>query len=166
MANKNTVINEPTVDIKGLIKIILGVLIVVGGVYFLTYKMDQKGKFGQKYEVTKTPQAVFTYEDLIVGTSLNRTDKEYYVIYEDFGNKNKVAINSIINGYNKEEKHKIIYKVDMTKKENEVYKSNTSNKEATSVNDLKIKTPTLVLIKEGKINKYVEGLNNIKSELK
>ena len=126
--NNNTVINEPAIDIKGLIKIILGVLIVVGGVYFLTYKMDQKGKFGVKYQVSDTPQAVFTYEDALVGTSLNRSEKEYYVIFEDFGNKNKVYINTLVNEYTSKDKHKNIYKVDMNQNENKVYKSNSSNK--------------------------------------
>ena len=54
----------------------------------------------------------------------------------------------------------------MTLDVNKKFKSDVSNKNASSVNELKIKTPTLLLIKDKKIEKYIEGSSNIKSELK
>lgn len=156
-------------DLKGeaktLVIIIIVVLVVLTLLYFLTSYLSKNGNFSQDYEVTPTPEAVMTYENATVGTALNRPDKEYYVVFEDFGDENKTYISSLINTYNNKEEHLPVYKVDMTLDVNKKYKSEDSNTNATNVKDLKIKTPTLIYVKNKTIEKYIEGNKQIKSEL-
>ncbi len=163
---KSVIKNDLKGEAKTFIIIVIVVLVIIVLLYFLTSYLSKNGNFGGEYVTTPTPEAVMTYEDATVGTSLNRVEDEYYVVFEDFGDENKSFISSLIANYTNSEKHLPIYKVDMTLDVNKKFKSDVSNKNASSVNELKIKTPTLLLIKDKKIEKYIEGSSNIKSELK
>ena len=41
-----------------------------------------------------------------------------------------------------------------------------SNKNPTSLEDLKVKSPTLIKIEDGKVTLYIEGIEEVKNELK
>lgn len=167
MARKKSVIkNSYNEELIKLIKIVIIVGVVITLVYFLTSYLSKSGKFSTKYEPSETPEAVMTYEDATIGTVFNRPDSEYYVAFEDFADKNKTYINSLISSYTSEKESLPVYKVDMSLDINKKYKSDTSNKNATKTSELKIKTPTLIKIENAKITKYIEGNENIKSELK
>lgn len=164
--NKTNMKNDLKETSLRLIKIVIVIILILTLVYLLTSFLSKNGNFSKDYIPLSTSEAVMTYEEATVGTVFNRVDKEYYVIFEDFGNTNKTYIETLLDKYLSKEKHKAVYKVDMSLDINSKYKSNVSNKNASSSNELKIKTPTLIYIKDGLIKKYIEGNDKIKSELK
>lgn len=147
----------------GLI-IALIIAAIVAGVYFATIYLVNNGNLSN-YEPGNTADAIITYENINVGMVFNRFPDEYYVAFEDFGDKNKVQYNTIITSYTAKEKSLPIYKVDMTLKYNAKYASSDSNKYAQDARELAITTPTLIKIENGKNILYLEDLNEIKSEL-
>lgn len=162
---KSVVKNEYSEELIKMIKIIIIVGLIIFIVYILTSYLSKNGKFSDKYKPNDVPQAVLTYEDATIGTVFNRTDKEYYVIFEEFGDKNKVYINTLLLNYSNKEKKVPLYKVNMSLKTNKEFASESSNKNAKTASSLKIKAPSLLKIKNHSIIKYVEGYENIKSEL-
>lgn len=162
---KSVIKNDLKGEAKTFVIIVAVVVVIIALLYFLTSYLSKNGNFSQDYEVAPTPEAVMTYETATVGTALNRPDEEYYVAFEDFGNENKTYIASLIDVYNNKDEHLPVYRVDMTIDINSKYKSDESNKNATTVDQLKIKTPTVLYIKNNKIEKYIEGSDAIKSEL-
>ena len=58
-----------------------------------------------------------------------------------------------------------VYKVDMSKEENSKYKSESANKNAKNVSELKINDITLIKITNGKISSYIIGRESIEEYL-
>ena len=59
-----------------------------------------------------------------------------------------------------------VYYVDMNDKFNSAYLSETSNKKPTESSEVKINESALILIKDGKVEKYYESLEDYKNALK
>ena len=60
-----------------------------------------------------------------------------------------------------------MYIVDSENKLNAKYiVEKDSNKNPTSLEDLKVKSPTLIKIEDGKVTLYIEGIEEVKNELK
>ena len=58
-----------------------------------------------------------------------------------------------------------IYQLDLNDGFNKKYKSETSNPDAKSINELKFGKLTLIKVKNGNIVKYIENKDDIRSEL-
>ena len=93
---KSVIKNDLKGEAKTFIIIVIVVLVIIVLLYFLTSYLSKNGNFGGEYVTTPTPEAVMTYEDATVGTSLNRVEDEYYVVFEDFGDENKSFISSLV----------------------------------------------------------------------
>lgn len=148
---------------KGIILfIIIGVILV--GVYFATVYLVNKGNLST-YEPSSEVDAVITYDEINVGMVFNRTPEEYYVAFENFSDKNRVEYSTLIKDYSSNENNLPIYKVDMLMGFNQRYYDTKTNPYVQDVRELKIKTPTLMKIKDGTNILYIEDINKIKSEL-
>lgn len=103
---------------------------------------------------------------ITAGQIFDKKDISYYVVVYDFDNELS-AISSWISIYNSKSDSIPLYKIDSSKKFNLAYiVEENSNKNPTSYSDLKIVSPTLMKIENGKVSNYVEGEDNIKSILK
>lgn len=147
-----------------LIVLVIIILFVVG-VYFVSkmFVMD-KSLFEVSYN-----EGALNSERAIVGTIFNRPEKEYYVLIYDEKATNAVYYSAISTAYtqNQENAWKV-YHVDLSNPINEKYiakDSESSNPKASKVSDFKFKEVTLLRIKNGKIEKYLEDEASIKKEL-
>jgi hypothetical protein len=93
-------------------------------------------------------------------------NNEYYVMFYDFEDPTASVYETIISNYKTSHTDAIIYKVDLSKGFNQPYISETSNVNVSKINDLKIKGPTLIKIKNGSNVSYGEGKDVIKNILK
>lgn len=104
----------------------------------------------------------------IVGTIFNQPEKTYYVLaYDSTGVHSKSYLT--YSGYykNSQENALMVYTLDLNNGMNkEYYVKENSNPKATSIKDLKMLDGTLLKIQNGKIVKYLEGLDAVKNELK
>lgn len=152
-------INRFIGTIFGLIIIsIIGYFLV--GV-FLTKSIDLK-KEDKKEEKT---EVTIDNDVILLGNIFSLKDSSYYVLVYDKENKDSLLKNWVSDFQsNNEEK---MYIVDSENKLNAKYiVEKDSNKNPTSLEDLKVKSPTLMKIEDKKVTLYIEGTEEVKNELK
>ena len=97
------------------------------------------------------------YSKIIVGSILNRDEKDYYVLVEAKDDSNISDYESSINIYNNKEKHLRFYTVDLSDPFNESYVSDEAKLDVKKISDIKFSETTLLHIQDGKIASYRVG---------
>lgn len=145
--------------------VLVVVIACVISVYFLSklFVMDKS-----LFEVSYNNGAINS-ERAIVGTMLNRPEKEYYVFVYDEKATNAVYYSSVSTNYTQNQENALkVYHVDLSNPLNKDYfvgDSGVSNPNAKKVSDFKFKGITLLRIKNGKVEKYIEDEASIQKEL-
>lgn len=144
-------VNEDTKEIRSLIFIILGILVVLVGLYYLTTYSLNKNK-------ETTTDVEFDYSVATVGTMFNRPYDEYYVFLYKSNSDEAVQYSALVTNYSTKEDALKVYTVDLSKNLDDQYLSETSNHNPTNPSEVKIKDSALILIKNGKVSKYYETI--------
>lgn len=153
-------------DIKKLTIIVLVILVIFGLVYLLTLGANKLGLFEKHYKSLETTESVISYERIPAGTILNRETGEYYVLISDFRQNKSVYLESLYNAYNKKKTKLNMYIVDLSDELNKSIIGEKDNKDAKTINELSIKSSTLLKVNNKKIVKYLTNLEDIDNELK
>lgn len=160
---KNANKTEEQKEIKKFIIILAIVVLIVVGMYFLT--KDVVKKEANKKENDKT-EVNFDYSKIILGELLNRPYDEYYVIVYNSKDSKVNYYANLASTYSTKENALKIYTADLNDSMNsKYYNKDGGNKDAKSLDDLKVSDISLIKVKNKKINKYVENVDNIKTEL-
>lgn len=149
--------------IRSLFIIIFVLLFIGSAIYlisalFITKEIDwfSKGETKKETETEKTENNVSN--SILASSIFKQSEEEYYVYFYDFENKddNKELenITSIVENSLSSNK---VYKVDTGSALNSKYISDNSNKEAKTLSDLKVLSPTLIKISGDKITEYYEN---------
>lgn len=143
-------------QIYKVLKIVFGVIVFLGIFYLITlaivgYEPSSDSDDGE---------ATIQYEEILAGSSFTMRDSEYLVVYYDYTSDDASKLYSAIYSYYYSD-GKRIYMVDMSNGFNSSYVSEESNKNPASASELAINGPTLISIKEGKVDEYIEGSENI-----
>ena len=140
-----------------LIVLIIGYLLV--GIFF-----TKTIKFGKDKEETNV---TIDKSTILLGNLFNQKESEYIVIVYDINNKDDKSLENWISYYKSKNSDMAIYKVDSKNKMNAKYIGDKENESAPiSLEDLKVKAPTLIKIKDGNIAEYYEGETSVKEMLK
>lgn len=150
-------------EIRGFLIALLVVALAGGLVYFLTGKFVTK-EFEDKDEETK--EVAFDYNSTMIGSMFKKPYDEYYVAIYDTSKDEALSLAGILGSYENKEDGTKVYLADLALDVNKTYYSETSNPKAKSIGDIKVGDFTLIKFKNGKIVKYIEGVDNISSELK
>ena len=153
--------SDTEAEVYRFIKILIGVIIVVVGAYFVANAIDKKNKA----TTSKEGEVEISNTKIIVGSMLNRPYDNYYVFAYKSQDSNSVVYETLISMYLSKEKASKVYIVDLDNGLNEKYYSETGNPKATKIEELKISSPTLIKVSNKKISKYIEGQDKIKKEL-
>ncbi len=151
--------NDAEKEVYRFIKILIVVIVFVVGMYFITNKIASKTAKDNKQAGEVSSNAI------IVGSLLNRPYSEYYVIAFKSKDYDAAIYDTYISAYEAKEKALRIYAIDLDNELNKDYYSEKGSPNAKSIDELKISSPTLIKVKDKKINKYIEGQENIKKEL-
>lgn len=153
---------EEQKELQKLLIIILVVVIIIGLVYGLSKIMMKN----EAEERTFTDGIVST-EAIVVGTMLNRPEKEYFVICYDSKGQKMDALLNYGNVYKNTKSDAIkVYYLDLSNNLNkEYYVTSDSNPNAKSVKEMKIKDGTLIRVKRNEVREYIEGLDKIGERL-
>ena len=136
--------------------IALGIILFFALAYFVGELITGNISFKKEKKAETTIQ----YEEILAEQTFKQPDSEYFVLFYNFDSEDS----SMINNYaSKLEGTVPVYKVDLKKKFNAAYVTDEDVKTPTSINDLKVKDPTLVRVKNKKTISFVNGLNNIKT---
>lgn len=139
-------------SLKKYIKIIIVVLLIVGIFYLLSATLITKELGNTKKDTTTENKVDNT---ILAKNSLRQTDETYYVYYYDFNNK----ITNIENNISKLDDK--VYRVNTSDALNSNFVSETSNPAAKSLEELKVKAPTLIKVENETIIEYYETEDNI-----
>lgn len=97
---------------------------------------------------------------ILASNIFKQTPEEYYVYFYDFSDEDKEISSAVTNITNLQ-----VYRVDTGSAMNSKYVSDTTNKDAKNLEQLKVKAPTLIKITADTITEYYESseiINNLK----
>lgn len=159
---------EEQVELKQFIKILIVLIVLVVGVYFLTRIFVTKDLFNKKEETSETTKGSINYNTTLIGNMFNKEDKEYYVLMYDTEDIQAAYYSGFISNYNKNENALKIYFANLNNPLNKkfiVENSEEVNINTTDFNEFKIGNIGLIKISEGKITKAITNVEEIASEL-
>ncbi len=165
MKNKK-IETEEQKEIKTFIFVMLGLIIVLIGIYFFTRAFVTKDLF--KTNEKNYQEGAVNYDIAIVGNMLTRPNKEYYVIAFNSDTADAIYYNALIGKYMQEEKSSKVYYMDLENELNKKYVAESEEEKSTSfktIKDLKLGEITLLKVKDGKVTKYITTVEEIKKEL-
>ncbi len=144
--NDNT-IKKYLINVICIVLIILTIYLISG--LFITKEIDW---FSKKENTNDTSNNVAN--TILASDIFKQKDEEYYVYFYNFeeketDNKATTLVNTIYNTK--------VYKVNTNSALNANYVGEESNKSASSIEELKVITPTLIKISNEKIVEYYEG---------
>ena len=122
---------------------------------FITKELDW---FNKKDNATTENQNISN--SILASAIFKQSEIEYYVYFYDF-NEEKNSITDIVNSKLAGDK---VYKVNTTSAMNSNYIGETGNKNAKTLEELKVVAPTLIKISNNVIVEYYEG-NEITDKL-
>ncbi len=139
-----------------VIVILSAVFLYLVSAIFITKEINL---FGKNNTTNTTNQTV---SNAILAKSIfNQSEESYYVYFYDFKESNN-NINTIVSSKLSESK---VYRVDTSSSFNSKYVSDTSNRSATTLDDLKVVKNTLIKIEGDTITMYLEGEEEISNNL-
>lgn len=162
---RNTYVEDNDNYIGRFIGTIGGILLVLVISYFVVGIFITKTiTFGKKED----PNTVtIDNNTILIGNIFTQSKDEYYVVIYDSNNKDDNSISNWVNYFKSKNSDKTIYVVDSKNKMNGNYMvEKDSNKDAKTLEDLKVVSPTLLKIVNGEIKEYYEGKDEVKSALK
>ena len=141
------------IKIAGFILLLLLVLWYVLAV-FVTKEVKISGKNDNKADTANTETIS---NRILANKTFEQKEEKYYVYYYDFQNEDK-GISSAISRKNELK----IYRVDTSSSLNKNYVTeDIGNNAVTGIDNLKVKSPTLLEITNDQVTGYYEGNNNI-----
>lgn len=158
--------NEETKTMKQFLITLIIVIVGVVGIYLLTKYVVKKDNSTNKSSNTEE-KSYIDPNTAIVGTMLNRSSDEYYVIIYDKTGDNATTYYSIVSTYKAKDKALKVYTVDLSNSLNKKYiaTDNKTNPKATNLEDLKFGEVTLLKVKNNKITEAYETTDTIKKAL-
>lgn len=155
---------EAEETIRRFIIIFVVVLVLLIGIYFLTkVLLDNRSTANNN----STINGEVNYDVTTIGMILNRPYDEYYVMIYNSEDAKAIYYSSLITNYQQKEDGLKVYYCDLANSLNSEYKANNNqtNPSAKKIEELSLGEVTLLKIKDGKIDKYIENIDSIKSAL-
>lgn len=157
-------VEEENYKIKGstILKLVISSILILLVLYyiiavFITKEIDVSwGSNNQQSETTNE------LENKILATNtFNQQEETYYVYFYNFNEEDTNITRAV------KTLRETVYKVNTNDALNKNYVTEENgNRNATSISDLKVKSPTLIKIEADKITAYYEGNNEIISNIK
>ena len=147
-----------------IVWITLGVLIVLGLVYFFTALGTGEIKLGKKEKETKEETKI-EYQEIIGGEVFNRSNEDYYVLFYESDDTFGSYYKSLITNYSYKDSSLPFYTVDLSKKINSEYKIDSEGtiEYATpkDISTLKVGNPSIIRIRNKQVLEYVGGRDSV-----
>lgn len=160
----NSLKHELSSEVKSLIIVSVAVLLFFGLFYLITVIILDKDNHSKENELEEVE---VQHKEILVGTSFSVKADEYYVLYYETKNEDVSSdMYSLVSSYRSSNSSVYLYTVDMSNALNASFKSDEANRSASKASELKISGPTLIKFVDGKINNYVEGIDEITAILK
>ena len=148
---------KASIESKKMIIILVSILLVLGLFYLIV------GIANGSIDLNKNEPVEIQTSEILAGSTFKQSDEEYLVLYYDFTKDNAEEYTNLISTYTSKENSITIYVVDLSRKFNSSYISDESNTNPENASELKVKDPTLIRIKDKKVVKYIDNIDEIKN---
>lgn len=162
MKRKEKFYTEEQKEIFKFFKILFCLIVIIALLYLFTVKVVNKE--GNYKRTNKSGE--IQYESIYLGTLLSKADSEYYVIILDESDVANNLYTSRVTEYKSKTNHLPIFKADLSNELNKSFIANNSSYNKDNMDNFKVSGTTLVKVKEGKIQKFIESKEDILKELK
>lgn len=154
--NKNNVIINESVsdnDIKfsKIIKIILGIVVIFGVFYLLTFGIQKWQK--NKNTTLNTNTNKIQYDEILMSKILKQSSDDYYVLVISSDDNSKSSFTTYVNQMQITK----MYTADLDSAFNRQYKSEESNLTVENIEELKVKETSLLHVQNHVVTEAVEG---------
>lgn len=158
---------EEQKEVKRFIYVLLGLILVVVGIYFFTRIFITKDLLNNKTNEVTYTEGTINYDVAIVGNMLNRPYEEYYLIAFDSEGTKVNYYNTLASMYMSVEKSLKLYHIDLANELNKKYVATDENisEKFESIDKLKLGEVTLIKVKNKKVTKFITSIENIEKEL-
>lgn len=158
---------EEQAEVKKFILVLLGLIIVIVGIYFFTRAFVTKDLF-KKTEDINYQTGVVDENAVIVGNMLNRPYDEYYVIAFNSEDTQVNYYNTLVSKYKSKSDAIKVYFLDLNNELNKEYIASDENITTSfkSIDELKLGKLTLIKVKKGKVTKMATTVDELIKELK
>ena len=155
---------EEQQELLRFIKILVIVVVFILAIYFVTKIFVRKELTNDNKETNVTE---VDYSKMVFGTMLNRPYEEYYVLAYSSEDNKANYYGALGDSYATQENSLNIYYIDLDDSLNKEFiaEDGKTNPKAKSIDELSVGDITLIKIKDSKIVKYIEDVEEIKSEL-
>lgn len=165
---ENIVYSDEQSEMKRFGITVLSLTVIVLAVFMFTKYVVNDGDVN--IVVFDSYAGAINYNVITVGTILGKSDEEYYVLAYSSEDLNVASYQGVAYAYTSQESEDLIpvYSLDLETAFNIDYKAtdeNPENTEATSIDELSFGDITLIKVKNGKIVKYLNDLDDIREEL-
>lgn len=163
--NKKTVVPVSSDEMTKLIRIVFIIVAIVIIFYAITVLITKYKK--ENYERNTTPiKAIIQYDEIIIGTLLNQSRNEYYVLMEKEENLYHSLLQSYLDSYQTKQNALKVYTVNLDSIFNADYISSESKLNVENIKDFRVSNISLIKVKDQKIVETYEGIDQVENALK
>lgn len=156
-------------ELVRLVKIIVIITVIMALIYVVTMIATKKADEVKKDDTStseKTTKTEIQYDNIMIGTMLNKGGTYYVLIEEDKKDDQRIGeYDQLVTTIKNKEGATKIYKVDLTDAFNKVYKAKESNYYVDNISDFKVTGTTLLKIEDAKVVTAFDDYDGIKNEL-
>ncbi len=138
-------------EISKLIKLVVIVTLIAFAFYGITILINKRTE-----EETPEESATIQYDEILIGNSLKQPNDEYYVMIYDSEDYDIGLYEVYLQLYSRKEDAIRIYTSQLNNPINQGFKADESNLNIDDISDLKIKSSTLLKVKDGVIEESYE----------
>jgi len=162
--SKKSTITKNDSEIVKLIKIVLIVTIIMIVFYGITMLVTKNRNLDVYENNGSSEKAVIQYDNIMIGTLLNKGEKEYYVLIKEDEDQRIAEYDNLIELASAKESTPRFYKANLTDAFNKDYLAKEENI-TNNLEEFKVSGTTLVKIKDGIISSSYSTYDDIKKEL-
>ncbi len=155
------IVSDDVVKVRNMFILLVGVIIICVGLFFLTEKMIEK----ENNTTEEKEEVEIDYDIATIGTMFNRVEEEYYVLLYS-KEENGSDLDSILDTYRSSDNYIKTYYINLDLKINGSALGDKLAEKPLKATEVSVVEPTLYKIKDGKVTECFSGVNNIKEVLK
>lgn len=158
--------SEEQNEIIRFIRILIIVVVLILGIYFLTRIFVTKDLFNNEEPENEITAGTINYNVTLIGSMLNKPEDEYYIMIYDTENVRSIYYSGIINSYGNNEEPLKVYFANLNNELNKkFYDPENENLDVNNISDLKVGDLALVKVRNGSIVETFNTEEQIASEL-
>jgi len=163
--NNKSKITKNDNELVKLIKIVLIITVIMAIFYGITMLVTKNRELSTYENNGNSEKAVIQYENIMIGTLLNKEENRYYVLIEEDEDQRIVEYDNLIQLASAKEDTPRFYTANLTDSFNKNYLAKEANI-TDNMEEFKVSGTTLIEIKDGKIINTYMNYDEIKEELK